>query len=198
SRGSFLATFEDTNSATATASLSDAQVQSYLSGLISAKKVPAPDNDTLYMIYFPSVVSITLDPGVVSCQQFCAYHSSYTVGNQLGCVASNPMYTVNDFSVAVAATAVHVPAGGSAMTGVTLTKTTGVADNATLTAVGLPTGLVAAFAPPSVTSAGGTSMVTFTAASTLAVGTSQKVTIKATGTNVSPSVDVTVDIVAPP
>ncbi|HXU68146.1 MAG TPA: hypothetical protein VN947_02395 [Polyangia bacterium] len=82
-RGSFLGTYEDTNSATTAKTLSDSQVQTYLSGLIDAGKIPAPDDDTMYMIYFPTPISITLQ-GSNSCQKggFCAYHSSYSHNNQ--------------------------------------------------------------------------------------------------------------------
>jgi hypothetical protein len=80
------------------------------------------------------------------------------------CVVSNPSIVVNDFTMAVSPIAVNVPVGGMTTTTVTLTQTAGMAENATLTATGVPTGLVAAFSPPSVTSAAGTSMLTITAA----------------------------------
>lgn len=85
SRGSYLGKFEDTNPAT-TATIPDTgatgSVQAYLKALIAANKVPKPDNDTIYMIYFPSQVTIKLGTDS-SCSTFCAYHSSMTVNNQL-------------------------------------------------------------------------------------------------------------------
>ncbi len=85
SHGSYIGKFQDTNPAT-TATLNDTgatgSVQAYLQALIAAKKVPAPDDDTIYMIYFPSQVTIKLGQSS-SCQQFCAYHSSMTIGTQL-------------------------------------------------------------------------------------------------------------------
>jgi hypothetical protein len=79
SRGSYLGSFEDTNSATTAKTLTDTQVRTYLAGLIDAAKVPAPDDDTMYMIYFPTPITITMGGGT-SCANmgFCAYHQSFT------------------------------------------------------------------------------------------------------------------------
>ena len=55
--------------------LTDAQVQAELQGQIAAGKLPANDLNTLYMVYFPSSITITLD-GSTSCQQFGAYHEA--------------------------------------------------------------------------------------------------------------------------
>src|SRR5262249_34528689 len=81
-RGSYIGAFEDTNSATTKKTLQDTAVEDYLAALIDAKKVPAPDDDILYMIYFPAPITISLQ-GALSCQTFCAYHSSFTHGTQL-------------------------------------------------------------------------------------------------------------------
>ena len=45
---------------------------------ISSGLFPAPDANTLYVIYFPSSTSIELD-GAGSCQQFGGYHNTTTV-----------------------------------------------------------------------------------------------------------------------
>ena len=52
-----------------------------LERLIANGTAPAPDNDTLYMIYFPPGLSIDLDGQGTSCVQFCAYHYTYTRAN---------------------------------------------------------------------------------------------------------------------
>ncbi|MDB4967600.1 MAG: hemagglutinin protein [Myxococcales bacterium] len=279
-RGSYLGMYEDTNSATAKKTIDDSAIGKYIDTLIAAGKVPAPDDDTIYFIFFPASVTITLQ-GSSSCSVFCAYHNSYNHGSQIArfavmpdvtqapcaggcgssptafnnltsvashelieavtdpdgnsawvdsksgcgeigdicngqegtvgnytvqkewsnklnsCIATNPNVSVNDFSVAAAPAMVNVPVGGSATTTITLTKVSGMAENATLTATA-PTGLTTAFAPASVTSAGGTSMLTIGAAPTAMIGSSQKITVKATGTSVAPTVDITVMVVAPP
>jgi hypothetical protein len=55
--------------------LTDAQVQTELEGQISAGNLPAADLNTLYMIHFPSDITITLD-GSTSCVDFGAYHEA--------------------------------------------------------------------------------------------------------------------------
>lgn len=84
SRGTFIGSYEDSNPNPATVTpLQDPGA--YLRGLITAHKVPAPDDDTLYMMYFPSGIDPYLQ-GTASCitaRTFCAYHNSFTIGNQL-------------------------------------------------------------------------------------------------------------------
>jgi hypothetical protein len=74
-RGSFVGSAVDQNPPSAK-SLSDADIQKELARLINTGKVPPPDADMLYMLYFPAGVSIDMD-GNLSCQQFCAYHGSF-------------------------------------------------------------------------------------------------------------------------
>jgi Bacterial Ig-like domain (group 3) len=64
--------------------LTDNQIQNELLAQVTAGHLPAPvldaqgNNNTLYMVYFPAGVNITLAPGVASCVRggFCAYHNS--------------------------------------------------------------------------------------------------------------------------
>jgi len=65
-------------------SLTDAAVQNELKAQIAAKHLPAPDQNTLYMVYFPSYITITAGMDV-SCVRFAAYHSASprTVGNNI-------------------------------------------------------------------------------------------------------------------
>ena len=60
----------------ASASLSDADVQAELDAQIAAGKLPKPTDDSLYMVYFPSGVSISIE-GQRSCSSFCAYHEGF-------------------------------------------------------------------------------------------------------------------------
>lgn len=282
-RGSYIGLYEDTNPNPAQPKTLDPEA--YLKGLLAGNKLPAPDDDTLYMIYFPSGIDPTLQ-GSGSCISgggFCAYHNSYTTaGGQLvrygvmpdtssgscaggcgpagfpgltdvsshefaeavtdpdgntawvdtkqgcgengdicaggametgtvatftvqkewsnalnACVVTNPNIQVNDFSVAATPTTVVVPQGGTATAMVTLTKVSGMAETATLTATALPAGVSASFVPPTATSAGGTSAVTVSANSTATLGMA-KFTIKAAGPSVSHTQDVQLMIVAPP
>jgi hypothetical protein len=66
------------------ANLTNAAVQSELKAQIAAKHLPAADQNTLYMVYFPSSITITAG-NAVSCRQFAAYHSASpgTVGNNV-------------------------------------------------------------------------------------------------------------------
>ena len=281
-RGSFLSFFEDSNPNPATTMTLDPQ--QYLTGLLQAKKVPAPDDDTIYMMYFPSGIDPTLQ-GTSSCitgGPFCAYHNSFTFGAQIvrygvmpdtsagmcaggcgpagfagvcdvsshelaeaitdpdqntawvdvkqgcgengdicagganetgmvagftvqkewsnalnACVVSNPNIQVNDFSIASSPATLTVPQGGTATAMVTLTKVSGMAENAALSATALPTGVLASFAPASATTAGGTTTVTVTADATAALGAA-KLTIKAAGATASHTQDVAFMIVPAP
>ncbi len=74
-RGSYAGslTIQPVNAST---TLSDADIQTELDGQIAAGKLPAPSDDSLYMIYFPAGVSISVD-GQGSCSSFCAYHEGF-------------------------------------------------------------------------------------------------------------------------
>lgn len=63
---------------TRSTALTDAQIERELAAQIRAKKLPAPDADTLYMIHFPPGVSISMG-GAGSCQSggFCGYHNAF-------------------------------------------------------------------------------------------------------------------------
>jgi MYXO-CTERM domain-containing protein len=81
-RGSYLGLFEDSNANPT--SVKSINPQSYLNGLLTNNKVPKPDDDTLYMMYFPSNIDPTLS-GSHSCVAgggFCAYHSSFSFNGQ--------------------------------------------------------------------------------------------------------------------
>jgi len=82
-RGTYKGQFKITP-ARKSANLTDASVQNELKDQIAAKHLPAADQNTLYMVYFPSSVTITAGRAV-SCRQFSAYHSASpgTVGNNV-------------------------------------------------------------------------------------------------------------------
>ncbi|PWU19724.1 MAG: hypothetical protein C5B49_05290 [Bdellovibrio sp.] len=74
-RGSYGGEFviQPTNTATA---LDDKDIHVELEAQINKHVLPTPDANTLFMIHFPSNISITID-NMKSCAQFCAYHFSY-------------------------------------------------------------------------------------------------------------------------
>ena len=85
-RGSMIGVYTITPSAPNSGTVvDDTQIESELLSQIEAGHLPAPTTDsnnldtTLYMIYFPPGLTITLD-GDSSCVQFCAYHSTVTRG----------------------------------------------------------------------------------------------------------------------
>jgi len=68
-------------------SLTDDDLQGELRDQIRSGLLPAPDNDTVYMIYFPPGYSLDDGSGGHSCgtQQgdFCGYHKSFAIDGQL-------------------------------------------------------------------------------------------------------------------
>lgn len=58
-----------------TSSVSDADIQSMLQTQIASGTLPAPNAGTLYFVFLPDGVTVTLD-GQSSCQQFCGYHNA--------------------------------------------------------------------------------------------------------------------------
>ncbi|NUP49166.1 MAG: M4 family peptidase [Catenulispora sp.] len=88
--------------------------------------------------------------------------------------------STNDFSMAVSPTSGSVNPGSSLTATVSTTLTSGSAQTVNLTASGLPTGATASFSPSSVT-AGSTSTLTLSTASTTPPGT-YPITITGTGT----------------
>ena len=53
----------------------DTQIQTFVQQLITAGTVPAQDANSLYFVFTPGGVTVTLQ-GSASCQQFCGYHNS--------------------------------------------------------------------------------------------------------------------------
>jgi len=56
----------------------NSDIQQELSRLISHGQVPKNDADTVYMLHFPSGISIEFDGGS-ACADFCAYHTTYQI-----------------------------------------------------------------------------------------------------------------------
>lgn len=80
-RGTLAASVIDPSPPSKTTVDDQGDIVPHLGKLIDNKVVPAPDDDTLYMIHFPSTVRVTMY-GSSSCQEFCAYHSSFDHNGQ--------------------------------------------------------------------------------------------------------------------
>jgi MYXO-CTERM domain-containing protein len=80
-RGSYLGLYEDTNANPTT--VKKVEPSTYIKGLVTAGKVPKPDANTLYMIYFPSGIDPTMNGGssCISSLTYCAYHSYTSSGS---------------------------------------------------------------------------------------------------------------------
>jgi hypothetical protein len=96
-----------------------------------------------------------------------------------------------DFALSASPTAPTVSQGASGTSTVTITRTGGFTGSVAFTATGLPAGVTAAFNPTSTT--GGSSVVTFNAASTATTGTSN-VTITGTSGTLSHSVAIALTV----
>jgi hypothetical protein len=57
------------------ATVDDTAITAFLQGLLKAGSVPAAGKNSLYFIYLPSGVTVTLS-GQASCQAFCGYHDA--------------------------------------------------------------------------------------------------------------------------
>lgn len=62
--------------ANASKTLTDAMLQAELDAQMAAGKLAPADDDSLYMIYFPSGYKITIE-GEASCSSFCGYHEGF-------------------------------------------------------------------------------------------------------------------------
>jgi hypothetical protein len=58
--------------------LSDSDVEDWLAKKIADQTLPAPTDQTLYILYYPSSTTVTLD-GAASCREFLGFHSAATV-----------------------------------------------------------------------------------------------------------------------
>ncbi len=74
-RGTFAGSITITPANTAK-KLTDEMLQKELDAQMAAGKIPAADDNSLYMIYFPTGYSITIE-GSASCSSFCAYHEGF-------------------------------------------------------------------------------------------------------------------------
>jgi hypothetical protein len=69
------------------ATLSDSDVRAWLAAKVADATLPAPTDQTIYMLYFPVSTTISLDPqqgGGTSCQDFGGYHDSTWVKDANG------------------------------------------------------------------------------------------------------------------
>ena len=81
-RGSFAAEYADPSPPAGTTVDETKVLQPWISGLIDAGKIPAPDANTLYFIHLPGTTQISSGAGGTTCSDNCAYHYFYTKGTQ--------------------------------------------------------------------------------------------------------------------
>jgi serine protease len=73
-RGNYVSTI--TMSDVPAGNVTDQQIQDTLNKAFDAGTLPEPDENTIYAIYFPASVSISLDQNGTSCSSFGAYHEA--------------------------------------------------------------------------------------------------------------------------
>lgn len=101
-------------------------------------------------------------------------------GGQLVDINGAP-FVLNSFGVSLADSNLFVTQDDSVDVVVTVTKTSGLAETVALTISGLPTGVTGEFDPSSVSSNGGTSTLTLSAADDAPIVESDAFTVTATG-----------------
>jgi hypothetical protein len=76
------ATFGGTvlSSSVAPASISDAQIQTFLANGVASGTLPTPSANTLYVVYYPTGTSVTAG-SAISCVSFSGYHSQTTIAS---------------------------------------------------------------------------------------------------------------------
>lgn len=57
-------------------SISDSQIRSYLANLFAIGQL-TPDEHTVFGVYFPSGMKVSMQPGSNSCTSFCGYHGNF-------------------------------------------------------------------------------------------------------------------------
>lgn len=77
--GSLLATYSYVNG-TKSGLIIDTDIPGVITKLINGGFVPPPDSNTYYAVHFP--INVTVKSGTLfSCQQYCAYHDSFSFGS---------------------------------------------------------------------------------------------------------------------
>jgi hypothetical protein len=119
-----------------------------------------------------------------------------TGGGQTATVAISLVIPTPTFTLAASASSVAVTGGNTGKVSLTATPQNGFASAISLSASGLPTGVTAAFSPTSLSAAGGTSILTFTAVKTVSAG-SYTVKINAVGGGVTQTSSITLVLTNP-
>ena len=67
----------------APATASPETIAAMLARLVTAGTLPAPSDDTLYLVYFPATTAMTTNPGPTGCDGGSAFHGSARIGGRL-------------------------------------------------------------------------------------------------------------------
>ncbi|HEX9100831.1 MAG TPA: hypothetical protein VF997_01440, partial [Polyangia bacterium] len=81
-RGGFAAEYADPSPPAKTTIDETADLQPWISALIDAGKIPAPDANTLYFVHLPGSAQVSSGAGGTTCTDNCAYHFFYQKGAQ--------------------------------------------------------------------------------------------------------------------
>ncbi|HEY2749450.1 MAG TPA: hypothetical protein VGL86_32750 [Polyangia bacterium] len=76
-RGGFTAEYADPAPPAGTTIDETKTLTPWISGLIDAGKIPAPDDNTLYFVHLPGTVQVSGGGAGTTCSDNCAYHSFY-------------------------------------------------------------------------------------------------------------------------
>lgn len=63
-------------------SITDGDIQQELEAQFNAGNIPQPDNNSIFMVYFPAGYSLSQSNGDGSCTKFCAYHGAFLHNGQ--------------------------------------------------------------------------------------------------------------------
>ncbi len=81
-RGVFAGSYVINPTTTSSKSVSDGDIETELKSQFDNGTLPQPDDNSLYMVYFPAGYTITQSGGDASCTKFCAYHDTFTYSGQ--------------------------------------------------------------------------------------------------------------------
>lgn len=87
-RGSYIGEFV-INPIHTSKKIDDKDIQAEIEAQVANHVLPAPDNNTVYMVHFPAGITISIE-GMKSCANFCAYHNGF----QSKAMNSNVFYGV--------------------------------------------------------------------------------------------------------
>ena len=94
-RGVYAGAYTITPTSNTTTSISDGDIEQELKNQFNNGGLPQPDNNSIYMVYFPAGYTIAGGGSTGnSCSAFCAYHSAFDFGGTLDIGGQDVFYGV--------------------------------------------------------------------------------------------------------